>query len=99
MNELKPDHPFADLLPGELPLLPCGEIKAELEGAGTEAVVFLEIKRLPLQRICDLAERFARIQQADPLAVIVEIIRTGLPIRSSSFRTPPVIVIDHRLVS
>ena len=99
MNELKANHPFADLLPGEVPLLPCGELKAELEGVGTESVVFLDLGKLPLQRICDIAERFAALKHADPRTVIAEIIRDGLPIRSSSFREPPVILIDHRLVS
>ena len=59
MNELKHGHPFADLLPGEVPLLPCGEVTANLEGLGPTAVVFCDLSKLPLQRICDIAERFA----------------------------------------
>lgn len=99
MNELKHGHPFADLLPGEVPLLPCGEVTANLEGLGPTAVVFCDLSKLPLQRICDIAERFARISGRDGAEVVADIVKIGLPIRSTAFREPPVIMVDHRLVS
>jgi hypothetical protein len=89
MNELKADHPFADLLPGEVPLLQCGEITANLEGLGPTAVVFLDLSKLPLQRICDIAERFAKLSGRDAEEVVTEIVKHGLPI----------IMIDARLVT
>lgn len=99
MNELKADHPFADLLPGEVPLLPCGVVTAELEGLGPTAVVFCDLSKLPLQSICDIAERLARLSGRDGAEVITDIIKVGLPILTTSFREEPVIIIDHRLVS
>lgn len=99
MNELKLDHPFADLLPGELPLLPCGVVKGELAGIGFQSVVFLDLSKLPLQRICDIAERFARMNGRDGAEVMADIVKVGLPILTTSFREEPVIMIDHRLVS
>lgn len=99
MNELKLDHPFADLLPGSLPLLPCGVITAELKGIGSQSVVFLDLSKFPLQRICDIAQRFAQLSGRDGAEVVADIVKDGLPILTTSFKEEPVIFIDHRLVS
>jgi hypothetical protein len=99
MNELKADHPFADLLPNEVPLRPCGVVTAQLDGVGAASVVFLDLSKLSLQRICDIAERFALLSGRDGVEVITDIVKYGLPIRTAAFRSPPVIGIDARLVT